>query len=106
MSADEATGGVANAAIVLKVWPMQDELELAGKLVGFVRVEVGGKSFNLAVQSLALEKDGDVRAGGFFAVDGQLGILIDESASPAEAKAVIEEAAAEALRHLSACVLN
>ena len=76
------------------------------QLRGFVRVVVGGQVFDLAVQSLSFEKDGDGTAGGFFSKDGQLGILVDESVSASEAKAQIERATAEAVRHLSQRVLN
>jgi len=76
------------------------------RLLGFVRVVVGGQIFDLAVQSLSFEKDGDGAAGGFFSKDGQLGILVDDSVSASEAKAQIEQATAEAVRHLSQRVLN
>jgi hypothetical protein len=76
------------------------------RLLGFVRVVVGGQVFDLAVQSLSFEKDGDGTAGGFFSKDGQLGILVDDSVSASEAKAQIERATAEAVRHLSQRVLN
>ena len=84
----------------------QNSTDLSGKLLGFVRVVVGGQAFDLAVQSLSFEKDGDHGAGGFFSKDGQLGILVDEGASPTEAKAQIERATAEAVRHLSRQILN
>ncbi|MDB4947221.1 MAG: hypothetical protein JWP97_6755 [Labilithrix sp.] len=85
----------------------QNNTDLSGKLLGFVRVVVGGQAFDLAVQSLSFEKDGTAAAaGGFFSQDGQLGILVDEGASPAEARAQIEKATAEAVRHLSRRVLN
>lgn len=96
--------------IVLSLNDMQDGAhnnpEVSGKLLGFVRVVVGGQAFELAVQSMSLEKDGEGMAGGFFSKDGQLGILVDDSASPSEAKAQIEQATAEAVRHLSRRVLN
>ena len=84
----------------------QDKTDLSGRLLGFVRVVVGGQVFDLAVQSRSFEKDGDGTAGGFFSKDGQLGILVDEAVSPSEAKAQIEKATAEAIRHLSQRVLN
>ena len=83
-----------------------DSLGVDGRLLGFVRVVVGGQVFDLAVQSMSFEKDGDRVAGGFFANDGQLGILVDDSVSPSEAQAQIERATAEAVRHLSRHVLN
>ncbi len=84
----------------------QNNPELSGRLLGFVRVVVGGQAFELAVQSMSFEKDGDGTAGGFFSKDGQLGILVDDAASPSEAKAQIEQATVEAVRHLSRRVLN
>jgi hypothetical protein len=77
-----------------------------GRLLGFVRVVVGGQVFDLAVQSMSFEKDSNGTAGGFFSKDGQLGILVDDSVSPSEAKAQIERGTAEAVRHLSRRVLN
>jgi hypothetical protein len=77
-----------------------------GRLLGFVRVVVGGQVFDLAVQSLCFEKDSHGTAGGFFSKDGQLGILVDDSVSATEAKAQIEQGTAEAVRHLSRRVLN
>lgn len=84
----------------------QNSADVSGRLLGFVRVVVGGQAFELAVQSMSFEKDGEGVAGGFFSKDGQLGILVDEAASPSEAKAQIERATAEAVRHLSQRVLN
>ena len=84
----------------------QNSPDVSGKLLGFVRVVVGGQAFDLAVQSFSFEKDGDHTAGGFFSKDGQLGILVDGDASPTEAKAQIEQATAEAVRHLSRQILN
>jgi hypothetical protein len=80
--------------------------ESSGRLLGFVRVVVGGQVFDLAVQSMSFEKDSERAAGGFFSKDGQLGILVDDSVSASEAKEQIERATAEAVRHLSQRVLN
>lgn len=84
----------------------QNKTDVAGNLLGFVRVVVGGQAFDLTVQSVSLDKDTDHAPGGFFANEGQLGILVDEHASPTEAKAQIEAATAEAVRHLSRRILN
>jgi hypothetical protein len=84
----------------------QNNPEVSGRLLGFVRVVVGGQAFELAVQAMSFERDSERMAGGFFSKDGQLGILVDESASPSEAKEQIELATAEAVRHLSRRVLN
>lgn len=88
----------------------QNDLEFLGvdraRLLGLVRVVIGGQVFDLAVQSITFEKDSDAAAGGFFSNDGQLGILVDDSATPSEAQAQIERGTAEAVRHLSQRVLN
>ncbi len=76
------------------------------RLLGFVRVVVGGRIFELPVQSLSFEKDGVGLAGGFFSKDGELGILVDDAVSASEARAQIERGTAEAVRHLSQRVLN
>ena len=84
----------------------QNNPDVSGRLLGFVRVVVGGKVFDLAVQSMSFGKDGEGTAGGFFSKDGQLGILVDESVSPSEAREQIQRATAEAVRHLSQRFLN
>ncbi len=85
---------------------MQNGAQDDGKLLGFIRVVVGGHAFDLAVQSMSLEKDGEGLPGGFFAKDDQLGIVVDDSAAPWEKTAQIERATAEAVRHLSRRILN
>lgn len=105
---------VAQSGIVLSLPAMQngaqnkaDALSVdQGRLLGVVRVVVGGQIFDLAVQSVSFEKDGSALAGGFFSNGGQLGILVDASVSPSEAKAQIERGTADAVRHLSRRVLN
>ena len=79
---------------------------ISGRLLGFVRVLIGGQQFELAVQSMTFEKDGDRIAGGFFVNGGQLGILVDGDASPEGVQAQIEKGTAEAVRHLSRKYLN
>ncbi|MBS2016920.1 MAG: hypothetical protein JST00_28800 [Deltaproteobacteria bacterium] len=80
--------------------------DLSGTLLGFVRVVVGGQVFDLPVQSIHTVKDGENEVGGFFAKDGQIGILVDGAATEPEKKALIEKATAEAVRHLSQRFLN
>ena len=84
----------------------QSNTAVSGRLLGFVRVLVGSQVFNLPVQAMSFEKDGDRVAGGFFESEGQLGILVDEAAPTSEVQAQIEAATAEAVRHLSRKVLN
>lgn len=84
----------------------QHKPDRSGNLLGFVRVVVGGHVFDLAVQSMSLEQDGDKKSGGFFSENGQLGILVDDTVTPPEMKEQIEKATAEAVRHLSQKILN
>jgi hypothetical protein len=84
----------------------QNITPLSGRLLGFVRVLVGGHVFDLPVQAVSFDKDGDRSAGGFFVHDGQLGILVDEGAEGPQVQAQIERGTAEAVRHLSQKYLN
>lgn len=80
-----------------------------GRLLGFVRVVVGGRAFDLPIQAMTFEKDvdgSDHASGGFFADGTDLGILVDEAAPEAVVRAQIKEATAEAVRHLSRRVLS
>jgi hypothetical protein len=78
----------------------------SGRLLGFVRVLIGGQQFELAVQSMTFEKDSERTAGGFFVNEGHLGILVDEDASPEGVQAQIERGTEDAVRHLSQKYLN
>ncbi len=84
----------------------QSTTAVSGRLLGFVRVLVGNQVFQVPVQAMSFEKDGDRVAGGFFDNGGQIGILVDEAAPKSEVDALIEKATAEAVRHLSRKVLN
>lgn len=85
----------------------QNITSVGGRLLGFVRVQVGGLAFDLPVQAVTFEKeDGDHQAGGFFVHEEQIGILVEEGAPTPEVQAQIERATAEAVRHLSRKVLN
>ncbi len=86
----------------------QNQTSLQGRLLGFVRVVVGGKAFDLPIQAVTFEKDtaDDHQAGGFFADGGELGILVDEAAPDSVVQAQIAQATAEAVRHLSRRLLN
>jgi hypothetical protein len=84
----------------------QNNADVSGRLLGFVRVLVGGQVFDLAVQAVSFEKDGSRQAGGFFSHDGQLGILVDDGETEAHVQAQIEKGTAEAVRHLSQKYLN
>ena len=78
----------------------------SGRLLGFVRVLVGGQFYELPVQAVTIQKDGERSAGGFFSDDGRFGILVDESADGAKVQTQIEAATEEAVRHLSKKLLN
>ncbi len=90
--------------------PMQNNVQPhvapMGRLVGFVRVVVGGKVCDVAVQAVSFDSDGERDPGGFFEKDGQLGILVDESAPDSLVEAQLKKATEEAIAHLSKKVLN
>jgi hypothetical protein len=84
----------------------QSNPSVSGRLLGIVRVVVGGHVCDLAVQAMSFDSDGERAAGGFFIHQGQLGILVDEGGSAAQVQAQIEKGTAEAVRHLSRKYLN
>ena len=84
----------------------QNSPSIAGRLLGFVRVVVGGHVCDLAVQAVPFDSDGERAAGGFFIHNDQLGIIVDDAASAAQVQAQIEKGTAEAVRHLSRKYLN
>jgi hypothetical protein len=75
----------------------QNMSTVSGRLLGFVRVVVGGHVCDLAVQAVSFDSDGERMAGGFF---------VDDAAPPAQVQAQIEKGTAEAVRHLSKKYLN
>ena len=79
----------------------QNTDRMTGRLLGFVRVVVGGHVCDLTVQAFAFDSDGERRAGGFFVQDDELGIVVDDAAPAVEVQAQIEKGTAEAVRHLS-----
>lgn len=84
----------------------QNTTSVSGRLLGFVRVVVGGHVCDLAVQAVSFDSDGERAAGGFFVHEDQLGIIVDDGAPLALIQAQIEKGAAEAVRHLSNKYLN
>ena len=84
----------------------QNSPSVSGRLLGFVRVVVGGHVCDLAVQAMPFDSDGERAAGGFFIHDDQLGIIVDDAASDAQVQAQIEKGTAEAVRFLSQKYLN
>lgn len=79
---------------------------VSGRLLGFVRVVVGGHICDLAVQAVSFDSDGERDAGGFFISGDQLGIIVDEGATATQVQAQIERGTAEAVRFLSKKYLN
>lgn len=84
----------------------QNNAQVSGRLLGFVRVVVGGHVCDLAVEAMHFDPDGAHAAGGFFVKGNQLGILVDDSAGAAAVQAQIEAGTHEAVRHLSRKYLN
>lgn len=84
----------------------QNNAQVSGRLLGFVRVVVGGHATDLAVEAMHLDSDGDHASGGFFVKGNQLGILVDDSVGAAAVQAQIEAGTKEAVRHLSQKYLN
>lgn len=84
----------------------QNNANVSGRLLGIVRVVVGGHVCDLAVQAVSFDSDGERAAGGFFVHQGQLGIIVDDAAPAAQVQAQIEAGTAEAVRHLSRKYLN
>jgi hypothetical protein len=79
------------------------------RLLGFVQVQVGSKTYALPVQAVHFERDGrsESPAGGFFTEEsGQYGIIVDDDASDSDVQAQIMKASAEAVRHISQKFLN
>jgi hypothetical protein len=80
------------------------------RLLGFVQVQVGPKTFALPVQAVHFERDGEAKspAGGFFTEDepGQYGIIVDGDASDSDVQAQILKASEAAVRHISMKFLN
>jgi hypothetical protein len=84
----------------------QSTSEVSGRLLGIVRVVVGGHVCDLAVQSVPFVADTAKQAGGFFVQGDTLGIIVDDAATAAQVQAQIERGTAEAVRHLSRKYLN
>lgn len=78
----------------------------SGRLLGVVRVLIGGQAFELPVEAMAYERDGEHTVGGFFESEGQLGILVDDTGSAEFVQAQIDQGTVEAVRHLSRKFLN
>lgn len=73
----------------------------AGRMVGFVRIDVDGVAYDVPIRALTFARDGgSQRAGGFFEDDQAMGILVDASASQQEMSEAIRVAALEAAQHL------
>jgi hypothetical protein len=77
------------------------------RLLGYVQVRIASRVFTLPVEAAPLTgQDGTARPAGFFSQNDRFGILVDSGASDAVQKETIEQASADAARHLSRKVLN
>ena len=82
-----------------------------GRLVGVVQVRVGGRLYAVPVSTMEFASDQSdssvpVRRGGFFVQGDTMGILVDEGASEQQMRQQVIDGCAEAVRHLSAKILN
>ena len=81
----------------------QPNHSLSGRLLGVVQLRVGGQVYAVPVSALDFAGGGH---GGFFAQDGEMGILVDQAASEEQMRSQVMEGCAQAVRHLSAKFLN
>ena len=78
------------------------------RFLGYVQIHVGSRVYTLPVEATPLGRDGDAgRKAGFF-TEGtdRLGILVDSEAPDRVQRETIEQASADAARHLSRKLLN
>jgi hypothetical protein len=86
---------------------MRDSNWQSARLLGYVQLQVGSRTFALPVQSVQFASGTDsARAGGLFEEKGQLAILVDSEATPADLNAQIVRASEAAIRELSKRYLN
>jgi hypothetical protein len=81
------------------------------RLVGVVQVRVGGRLYALPVSAMEFasdQNDSSVadKRGGFFVQGDTMGIVVDETASEQQMREQVMDGCAEAVRHLSAKILN
>jgi hypothetical protein len=79
------------------------------RLLGYVQVQVGPKTYARPVQAVHFERDTSESGppGGFFTEEsGQLGIIVDGDASEGDVQAQIMKASEDAVRHISQKFLN
>jgi hypothetical protein len=81
------------------------------RLVGVVQVRVGGRLYAVPVSAMEfasdqLDSSGSEKRGGFFVQGDTMGIVVDETVSEPERQQQVMEGCAEAVRHLSAKILN
>ena len=78
------------------------------RFLGYVHVQVASRVYTLPVESRPLLlDDGSVLKPGFVSQGpGGLGILVDRDATDAVVKETIEQASADAARHIGRRVLN
>lgn len=83
--------------------------ERTGRLLGVVQVRVAGRLYALPVQAMDFasdQSDAAKQRGGFFVQGDSMGIVVDEAVSEQQMRSQVMEGCAEAVRHLSAKLLN
>jgi hypothetical protein len=83
--------------------------EHTGRLLGVVQVRVAGRLYALPVEAMDFASDKSDTAtqrGGFFVEGDSMGILVDEAVSEQQMRSQVMDGCAEAVRHLSAKILN
>ena len=87
---------------------MHHEPQSGPRLVGYVKLNVGGKAYSLPISAAPLaSQDSSNAPGGFFCSPaGEVGILVDSGARPEQVKSQIARATKDAVRHLSRRELN
>ena len=81
------------------------------RLVGVVQVRVGGHLYAVPVSAMDFaghqsDSSSSEKRGGFFVQGDTMGIVVDETASEQQMREQVMDGCAEAVRHLSAKILN
>ena len=81
------------------------------RLVGVVQVRVGGRLYAVPVSAMDFaghqsDSSTSEKRGGFFVQGDTMGIVVDETASEQQMREQVMDGCAEAVRHLSAKILN
>ena len=81
------------------------------RLVGVVQVRVGDRLYAVPVSAMDFaghqsDSSDSEKRGGFFVQGETMGIVVDETASEQQMREQVMDGCAEAVRHLSAKILN